>query len=358
MQILEEFSWYDDLAAILEGNPAVSLKTISSVPGMDHASKYFSLLQAGTTGSAQSFSSTQYGGYVPSAQPPPPSAQPPPLTAMPITLALVPSLIMHLAPTLQRPPPIHLSPTLILAKASTISPLITRMGGWTTTTTIPQQPPQAPIHPQMPTPIHSVASITSPPHTEFKLPKKPQTMQHNSHAAFGTPDPTRRISEGLLKPLSGLRSSHLWSTPTSTSSVTMLTTLTSQSASSEKNMGRPSKKARSDILNQVGAITNKIGSIHSKKLSKVSHEELKNNCYMAKLNLTRQENEHWFLQAERQDECMDAATVHQCSQEAKDTEIRLCIAEARMHESLAKVHAEEAALLHLKIQYHQLTGGS
>lgn len=173
-QILEEFSWYDNLAAILGGNPALSLKTISSAPGVDHASKSFSLMQASTAGSASSSSSTQYGGYAPSAQPPPPSAQfggwapcaqhpplstqPPPLSAQPapllstvipmsllalviaatsITLALVPSLTMRLAPTLQRPPPIkykHLSLTLILAKASSISPSITRMEGWTTTT--------------------------------------------------------------------------------------------------------------------------------------------------------------------------------------------------------------------------------
>ncbi|KAG1877458.1 hypothetical protein F4604DRAFT_1680124 [Suillus subluteus] len=74
-QILEEFPWYNDLADILGGNPAVSLKTISSVPGVDHVSKYFSLVQASTAGSAQSSSSTRYGGYVPSAQPPPASAQ-------------------------------------------------------------------------------------------------------------------------------------------------------------------------------------------------------------------------------------------------------------------------------------------
>ncbi|KAG2112067.1 uncharacterized protein F5147DRAFT_651165 [Suillus discolor] len=110
-QILEEFSWYDDLAAILGGNPALSLKTISSAPGVDHVSKYFSLVQASTAGT---------------------------IAATSITLALAPRLTMRLAPTLQRPPPIkskHLSPTLILAKASSISPSITRTGEWTTTTT-------------------------------------------------------------------------------------------------------------------------------------------------------------------------------------------------------------------------------
>lgn len=200
-------------------------------------------------------------------------------------------------------------------------------------------------------------SITPPPHTEFKLPKKPQMMQRDSHAAFGTPDLMRCVSRGSLKPLSGLGSLRSQSTLRSMPSVMISTTPTSQSTGSEKGKGRPSKKARSDILSQVGAITNKIGSIKLEKLSQVSRKELKNDHYMAKLNLTRQENKHRFLQAERQDEHMDAATVYQCSQEAKDTEIRLREVEARMHESSAKAHAEEAALLCLKIQYRQLTGG-
>ncbi|KAG2741348.1 hypothetical protein P692DRAFT_201893657 [Suillus brevipes Sb2] len=51
-QILEEFPWYDDLAAILGTNPALSLKTVSSQPGMDHASNYFRISR--TAGSSYS----------------------------------------------------------------------------------------------------------------------------------------------------------------------------------------------------------------------------------------------------------------------------------------------------------------
>ncbi|KAG2360596.1 hypothetical protein BDR07DRAFT_1377859 [Suillus spraguei] len=128
----------------------------------------------------------------------------------------------------------------------------------------------------------------------------------------------------------------------------------SQSAGFENANGRLSKKAHSDILSQVGAITDEIESIQMEKLDKVSHEELKNDRYMAKLNLTRQENKHRFLQAERQDERMDATTIHQCLQEVKDAEIHLREVETKMHESSAKTHAEEATLLRLKIEYHQL----
>ncbi|KAG1880724.1 hypothetical protein C8R48DRAFT_767502 [Suillus tomentosus] len=441
-QILEEFSWYDDLAAILGGNPALSLKTISSAPGVDHASKYFSLVQASTAGSASSSSSARYGGYAPSAQPPPPSAQfggwapcaqppplssqppplssqpphlsaqppppsaqfggwaqgaqPPPLSAQPAPHSNVlgasygsyvhhpgPSALPHYAPSAHpsAPTPHHIQtpvPHSHPGQGQLFSPLNHEDGGMDydddgddddvritgsrvtadygeNVTDLNSPPRRQSTHKRQLPPSTPSPSITPPPRTEFKLPEKPQTMQRDSRAAFATPDPTRRVSGGSLKPLSG--SSRSRSTPTSTPSVAMSTTPTSQSAGSEKGKGRPSKKACSDILSQVGAITDEIRSIKSEKLSQVSREELKNDRYMAKLNLTRQENEHRFLQAERQDERMDAATVHQRSQEAKDTEIRLREAEARMHESSAKAHAEEAALLRLKIQYRQLTGG-
>ncbi|KAG1867707.1 hypothetical protein F4604DRAFT_1927497 [Suillus subluteus] len=68
-QIMEEFCWYDDLASILGENPAVSLKTILLVPGVNHTGNYFSLVQRSTAENVQSASS-QYGGYVPSTQPP------------------------------------------------------------------------------------------------------------------------------------------------------------------------------------------------------------------------------------------------------------------------------------------------
>ncbi|KAG2053211.1 hypothetical protein BDR06DRAFT_1054557 [Suillus hirtellus] len=343
-QILEEFSWYNNLTAILGGNPTLSLKTISLAPGVDHASKYFSLMQASTAGSVSSSSSAQYGGYVPSVQPPPPSAQfggwaqgaqPPPLSAQPAPHSNVlgtsygsyvhhpgPSTLPHYAPSTHPsvPTPHHIQtpvPHSHPGQGQLFSPLNHEDGGMDYDNDNPprrQSTHKCQLPPSTPSP-----SITPPPHTEFKLPEKLQMVQHDSHAAFATPDPTRC------------------------------------SAGSEKGKGWLLKKVCSDILSQVGAITDEIGSIKSEKLSQVSHEELKNDQYMAKLNLTQQENEHRFIQAEHQDKRMDATTVHQCSQEVKDTEIHLHEAEARMHELSAKVHAEEAALLCLKIQYRQLT---
>ncbi|KAG2335394.1 hypothetical protein BDR05DRAFT_954106, partial [Suillus weaverae] len=40
---LKEFPWYDHLAGIIGGNLALSLKTVSSCPGVDHSANYFSI---------------------------------------------------------------------------------------------------------------------------------------------------------------------------------------------------------------------------------------------------------------------------------------------------------------------------
>ncbi|KAG1765894.1 hypothetical protein EDD22DRAFT_845154 [Suillus occidentalis] len=309
MQILKEFAWYDDLAAILGGNPAVSLKTVSSAPGTDHAANYFLLLQGGTAGNVQSSSSPQYGGYPPSVQPP-----------------LPPSVQLPFPPNAQPPPP-----AAVYNEHYAHPPSNTTYGGFPHCDSGKKQ--QLLTSSPLPPP-------TSPSKTEFRLPEKPQISLHNSCVAFGAPDPMRH------------------STPRSKSSAMNSTTPTSHSAGSNNSKWRPSKKAHSDMMSQVNTITDEIGSIKSERLDKVSHEELKNDHYMAKRNLTWQENKHQFLHAECMDECMDAATIHQRSQEAKDAEIHLHKAEMKMHESSARTHAEEAALLCLKIEDRQLMGGS
>ncbi|KAG2741855.1 hypothetical protein P692DRAFT_20822065 [Suillus brevipes Sb2] len=131
----------------------------------------------------------------------------------------------------------------------------------------------------------------------------------------------------------------------------------SQSAASE-GKGRKSKKARSGVLSQVNLINDEISSLQSDRSDKVSRAELKNDRYMAKLNLARQKNEHRFLTAERMQERIDAAAVHQRLQEEKDAEIRLCEAQSKKLELAMKAHAEEAALLRVKMEYHQMMNGS
>jgi len=48
VQIMNKFVWYDDLVTILGVNPVVSLKTILSVPGIDHAANFFELVVGST----------------------------------------------------------------------------------------------------------------------------------------------------------------------------------------------------------------------------------------------------------------------------------------------------------------------
>ncbi|KAG1773600.1 hypothetical protein EV702DRAFT_1200917 [Suillus placidus] len=275
--------------------------------------------------SGTNYSSSQYGGYVPSTQPPLPSTQPTPHVA---TYGE-----QHVPYTAPSPP--QSRGWGMDYDGNDDSDDLYMSGPITDLNNSPrcesghkrQLPPSSPSPPLMP-----------PPRSEFMLPEKLQTMVHNSCATFSASDPTRHPSIGSLKPHLGLGSSHSQSPSTSTGSAMMSMTLTSQSIASDKGKGRPSKKARSDMLSQVNIINDEIGSIQSERLDK--------------------DNEHWFLTAEHQDECMDATTVHQCSQEAKGIEIHLCEAETKKYESLAKAHAEEAALLRLKIEYRQLTGGS
>ncbi|KAG1835008.1 hypothetical protein DFJ58DRAFT_847470 [Suillus subalutaceus] len=77
-QILKEFPWYDELIDIMGGNPAISLKTVSSHLGVDHAAKYFSI--SCTAGSSYSNSlgsgSAQFSAQPFSPQLPPAGAQP------------------------------------------------------------------------------------------------------------------------------------------------------------------------------------------------------------------------------------------------------------------------------------------
>ncbi|KAG1822878.1 uncharacterized protein BJ212DRAFT_1477287 [Suillus subaureus] len=90
----------------------------------------------------------------------------------------------------------------------------------------------------------------------------------------------------------------------------------------------------------------------------ITEEELRSECYMAKYHLTEQVNQHRFLKAERAIDHAEAAAAHKRAPEAKDSEIRLCEAETKVHNALARAHAEEAVTLRLKIEYARLTSSS
>ncbi|KAG1883066.1 hypothetical protein F4604DRAFT_1920959 [Suillus subluteus] len=81
-QILQTFPWYDELVSILGTNPALSLKTVSSHPGTDHAANFFAITQAW---SAQTSSADSGSAHLaPSGpQPAPSSSQPAPSSFQP-----------------------------------------------------------------------------------------------------------------------------------------------------------------------------------------------------------------------------------------------------------------------------------
>ncbi|KAG2072374.1 hypothetical protein BDR04DRAFT_1116984 [Suillus decipiens] len=83
---------------------------------------------------------------------------------------------------------------------------------------------------------------------------------------------------------------------------------------------------------------------------KITWEELKNECYLVKYKLAQQVNEHKFLKHECIDDYAEAAAVHIRGLEAKNSEIHLHEAEAKMHDALVHVHKEEETTLHLKIE--------
>ncbi|KAG1822694.1 uncharacterized protein BJ212DRAFT_1296684 [Suillus subaureus] len=230
VQILEEFPWYDDLTAILERNPVISLKTVSSAPGMDHAANYFLLIQESTSVNSQPSSSTQYGGYVPSTHPSPLSVQP---TSPMATYRPIPS-------------PLNQDDRRMDYGDDNIMNLNSAPRHETGHKC--QLPPSSPLHP---------------PCSSLVLPEKPETTLHNSHAIFSTPDPMRH-----------------------TTLILMLISPMTQSVAPEKGNERPLEKTYSEILSQVGLINDEIENLQSDRLDKASCEELKNNHYIAKLNLT------------------------------------------------------------------------
>jgi hypothetical protein len=119
--------------------------------------------------------------------------------------------------------------------------------------------------------------------------------------------------------------------------------------------GKQKKKQRSDVQSRVDMLNAEIENVQS---DKISREELKNECYMVKYNLAQQVNEHKFLKHKHADDYTEAAAAHIHGLEAKNSEIRLCEAEAKMHNALVHAHKEEATTLCLKIEYARLQGSS
>jgi hypothetical protein len=133
----------------------------------------------------------------------------------------------------------------------------------------------------------------------------------------------------------------------------MLTSM--MSPVSSLSMGNQKKKQHLDVQSRVDMLHAEIKNVQS---DKISWEELKNEHYMVKYNLVWQVNEHKFLKHKHVDDYAEATAAHIHGLEAKNPEICLREAEAKMHNALVHAHKEEATTLHLKIEYAWLQGSS
>jgi hypothetical protein len=120
-------------------------------------------------------------------------------------------------------------------------------------------------------------------------------------------------------------------------------------------MGNQKREQHSDVQSRVDMLNTKIENMQS---DKISREELKNEHYMVKYNLIWQVNEHKFLKHKHVDDYAEATAAHIHGLEAKNSEICLREAEAKMHNALVHAYKEEATTLHLKIEYVWLQGSS
>ncbi|KAG2082965.1 uncharacterized protein F5147DRAFT_783100 [Suillus discolor] len=320
--------------SILGANPALSLKTISSRPEIDHAANYFQISRTAGSTYLQSLhsGSAQYGGHTTDTHAPPHTA-PPHTTyegagysagavyegagysasAAPHHAAPPHAAPPHAAPShaaLPHAAPPHIAPPHIATPyASPPSRCYIRSWGDGSNVIILDSPPRPQASTKRPLP----ASPPSPlPRSEFALSEKMQTYRYNSCASFGAP--SRGDSKAVSSPVS--------TTPTS-----------EPIPSLSKGKGRQVKKQCSDLQSQAQS--------QMEALNDRIEKELKNERYMAKYNLAHQTEEHQFLHEERSYQRTEAAVIHQRAQEAKDAEIRLCEAEMRMHDALTHVHAEE-----------------
>ncbi|KAG1855030.1 hypothetical protein C8R48DRAFT_776435 [Suillus tomentosus] len=404
-QVLHTFPWYDELLSIMGTNPALSVKTVSSHPGTDHAANFFALTQgAQTSGQAPfvpapsgqaSFGSAPSGqapfGSAPSGQAPfgsAPSGQAPfgsapsapsvqaPFTVPPFASSSLPSGYHPSHPgiiTRSHPPAPAPSESDTYCDNNYVGdgydedmdmdlrfddvpqpqpPVTSNYWEEEGDVTILNSPPKPRASKRRARQSASPSSSCSPlpKSSSFVLPPKSQTSLHDSRAAFGKRvSRTSRTSANSPKPSSS--GSSLLKT---TMSAPASTSQTSQLPSS-KGKGRQVKWVRSDLQGDLNRLNDEIGSVQS---DRITWGELKNERYMAKYNLARQVDEHKFLREERVHCDKEAVATHQCSQEAKDTEIHLREAEAKMHAALAHAHAEEARALQLKIEYQHLMSGS
>ncbi|KAG2344210.1 hypothetical protein BDR05DRAFT_947609 [Suillus weaverae] len=127
----------------------------------------------------------------------------------------------------------------------------------------------------------------------------------------------------------------------------------------EQHRGLKEKKAKSDVLQEVVHVRDKIESMHSDAMS--CHDS-RHQRFLAKLGAKSEHNwdskKYEWLRGTREHEASQATVSHQCLQEQQDAEICLRETDIRVHEAHSLVLNKEAETLRLKIQFHQMTQGN
>ncbi|KAG1887393.1 hypothetical protein F4604DRAFT_1675359 [Suillus subluteus] len=192
------------------------------------------------------------------------------------------------------------------------------------------------------------------PPLSFAALQKPRTSTHDGRSSFKSHAGHVMECEGATSStpsVASLKTSHssLGRGQSDKQGSSVQQSPTSQTSVSAKPKGKDSvsKRIRLEIQEQVKMLNDDLESIHSEK---VSLYQLKNERLMVKMNSNHQQKEHDFICEEHANECADAAIVHQRMKEAKETEIRLCEADAKVLEM-------ERDLMRLRIEWAKLNAG-
>lgn len=351
-QVLIDFPWFDALDALWKGNPAFAPKTISSVPGIDHASN----LAALTKGNSKDKQA---------APPPDPSslagdteidlviedevidntinemldplltqgkgkekALPPPSTDEPMVEEPSPNDMDYSSHIPHAEPPI---PNTAFDNAdddmgmqdwddmgaleddNTIQPRLSKKRPYSS----PSPPPPVPSHGKFQT--HADRAMNR---GTIRSPKPPSSIASSSASSSRSHSRTSSTA---------ISSSHSQSARR-------------PAASQKSSLSKRVDTEMQDVQSQVQSLTDGMSYIYTAKAAASEYK-------IAKVNAHRHQRDIEFQREQAEKERDEAAAVHQRTQEAKTLELQVL-------EAQAKVQAEKRAALQLEIELLKLRGGA
>ncbi|KAG1802184.1 uncharacterized protein HD556DRAFT_1438233 [Suillus plorans] len=308
--VLLELPWYTELDAIWHSNPSMAAKVHSSRPGVDHTGAFYSLIQPhGGAGPSMYYGNSRRSSHTPN-----------------VSDHLSAYQCGHHVPQNfaggMYPPATHDS--LMLRHSA--------------------PPPPLPSH--LPSHVY-IADNYSPLHSPLG-----NALDH-----VEGDDDIMMLNDGPGSPcpVAG-KKQQLPSSPSPSASPSSCLPCSRTVHRAVKNSGI---YVQSDMSQQVEQVKDEIESF---QLSVMSCHEGKHQHYIAKLEAKSEHNHDMkkceWLRATREHEASQAAVSHQRQQEVKDTEIRLCEMDIRVHQAHSLVLDKEAETLRLKIQFHQMMQAS